>query len=72
MDMYEEIISDICKGSFDHCIDEAITRLKKGVDFDDVIGETTEIIINDHFESLREIYYNDIRNHIIEVIESIE
>ena len=69
MDMYEEIISEICKESFDHCIDEAITRLKKGVDFDDVIDEITESIINDHFKSLRERHYKDIRNILIDVIQ---
>ena len=68
--MYEEISSAICKGIDDHCIDEAITRIEKGFDFDDTIEETIESIMTDHFEYLREHNYEYIRNNIIEIIEN--
>ena len=69
--MYEEIDSDICKGSYWHHIDEAITQLKKCDDFDEVIDKITDYIINDHFDYLREKNYKYIRDNMIKTIEIV-
>ena len=71
MDMYEEIVSDICKGSYWYHIEEITTRLEKGDDFDEVIDKITDNIINEYFDYLRESYYKKIRDNIIVVIENV-
>ena len=64
MEMYEEISSDICKGSYDQYINKAITRIENGFDVDDAIEETIDNIINDHFEYLREHIYKYIHHYV--------
>ena len=68
--MYEVIDSYIIKGGHWHLIDKAITRLKKGDDFDEVIDKTTDNIINEYFDYLRESNYKCIRDNIIEILKN--
>ena len=71
MEMHEEIYSYICKGGNWHHIDEAITQLEKGDDFDEVIDKTTDNIINEYFDYLRTSNYKKIRDNIIVHIENV-
>ena len=69
--MYEEIVSDICKGNYWYHIEEINTRLEKGDDFDEVIDKTIDNIFNEYLDYLKESYYKRIRSKITKVIIDI-